>query len=204
MLRTRIAKRWMVLGLVAVAGGIVSGGVVAAQFAGLGERERLMAALAEEPAIRVADIESAEGLPARGVFLQSTSTGHLCLWDAPVATPRARQGGCNQSDDPLGGRKMFISLSYEGGPVVEKVSDARLIGLVARDVASVQVLMTDGAVRNVPMKRAVAVSSAAGSFRAFGYRFRTSDLGRGLGPTAVLALDASGRELDRQTTGFGG
>jgi len=204
MLKPRIAKRWMVLGLVAVAGGILAGGVVAGQFAGLDERERLMAASAEEPAIRVADLESAEGLPTRGVFVQSTSTGHLCLWDAPVATPRARQGGCNRSDDPLGGRKMFISLSYEGGPAAEKVSDARLIGLVARDVASVQVLMTNGAVRTIPMKHALAVSSAAGSFRAFGYRFTTSDLGRGLGPTAVLALDASGRELDRQTTGFGG
>jgi hypothetical protein len=204
MLRARIAKRWMVLGLGVVAGGIRAGGVVAAQFAGVDEQERLAAASAQEPAIRVTDIESAPGLPARGVFVQPTSTGHLCLWDAPVATPRARQGGCNRSDDPLGGRKMFISLSYEGGPAAEQVSDARLIGLVARDVASVQVLMTNGAVRNIPMSRALAVSSAVGSLRAFGYRFTAADLGRHLGPTAVLALDASGRELERQTTGFGG
>jgi hypothetical protein len=204
MLRTRIAKRWIVLGLVAVAGGVLAGGVVAAQFAGVDEQERLAAAAAEEPSIRVADIEPARGLPARGVFVQSTSTGHLCLWDAPVAAPRARQGGCNRADDPLGGRRMFISLAYEGGPGAEQVTDARLIGLVAQEVASVQLLMTNGAVRTIPMNRALAVSGAAGSFRAFGYRFATSDLRRGLGPTAVLALDASGRELDRQTTGFGG
>lgn len=204
MLKARIAKRWMVLGLGVVAGGILAGAVVAAQFAGLDEQERLMAASAEEPAIRVADIEPAPGLPARGVFVQPTSTGHLCLWDVPVATPRARQGGCNRSDDPLAGRKMFISLSYEGGPAAEHVSDARLIGLVARDVVSVRVLMISGAVRNVPMNRAVAVSSEAGSLRAFGYRFTAADVRRHLGPTAVLALDASGRELERQTTGFGG
>lgn len=204
MLRERVAKRWVVLGLGVVAGGALAGGVVAARFAGLDEQERLMSAAAEEPAIRVADIESAPGLPARGVFVQPTSTGHLCLWDVPLATPRARQGGCNRSDDPLGGRKMFISLSYEGGPAAEHVSDARVIGLVAREVASVQVLMTNGAVRAIPMKRALAVSSAVGSLRAFGYRFTAADLRRHLGPTAVLALDASGRELDRQTTGFGG
>jgi hypothetical protein len=204
MLKARIAKRWMVLGLGVVAGGILAGAVVAAQFAGLDEQERLMAASAEEPAIRVANIEPAPGLPARGVFVQPTSTGHLCLWDVPVATPRARQGGCNRSDDPLAGRKMFISLAYEGGPAAEQVSDARLIGLVARDVAFVQVLMTNGAVRNIPMSRGLAVSSAVGSLRAFGYRFTAADVRRHLGPTAVLALDASGRELERQATGFGG
>lgn len=204
MLRTTIAKRWTVLAVGVVAGGILAGGVVAAQFAGLDEQERLMAASAEEPAIRVADIEPAQGLPARGVFVQATSTGHLCLWDAPSATTLARQGGCNPSDDPLGGRRVFISLSYEGGPAADQVTDARLIGLVAREVASVQVLMTNGAVRNIPMRRTLAVSSAAGAFRAFGYRFTAVDLRRRLGPIAVLALDASGRELDRQTTGFGG
>lgn len=204
MLRRTIAKRWLVLAVGVVVGGILAGGVVAGQFAGVDEQESLMAASAEEPAIRVADIEPVPGLPARGVFVQPTSTGHLCLWDAVSATTRARQGGCNPADDPLGGDKMFISLSYEGGPATEQVTDARLIGLVAQEVVSVRVLMTNGAVRNIPMKRAVAVSSAAGSFRAFGYRFTTSDLRRGLGPTAVLAFDTSGREVDRQTTGFGG
>jgi hypothetical protein len=203
MPRARVARRWILLVTGVVAGGILASAVVAARFAG-GEHENLMAASAEEPVVRVAEFEPSAGLPARGVFVQSTSTGHLCLWDAPVANPRARQGGCNRSDDPLGGRKMFISLSYEGGPAVEHVSDARLIGLVGREVASVQVLMTNGSVRTVPLKRAVAVSTAAGSFRAFGYRFTAADLRRHLGPTAVLALDASGRELERQTTGFGG
>jgi hypothetical protein len=203
MPRARVARKWILLVTGVVAGGILASAVVAARFAG-GEHENLMAAAAEEPVVRVAEFEPSAGLPARGVFVQSTSTGHLCLWDAPVASPRARQGGCNRSDDPLGGRKMFISLSYEGGPAAEQVSDARLIGLVGREVASVQVLMTNGSVRTVPLKRAVAVSSAAGSFRAFGYRFTAADLKRHLGPTAVLALDASGRELERQTTGFGG
>jgi hypothetical protein len=203
MPRARVARKWILLVTGVVAGGILASAVVAARFAG-GEHENLMAASAEEPVVRVAEFEPSAGLPARGVFVQSTSTGHLCLWDAPVASPRARQGGCNRSDDPLGGRKMFISLSYEGGPAAEQVSDARLIGLVGREVASVQVLMTNGSVRTVPLKRAVAVSSAAGSFRAFGYRFTAADLKRHLGPTAVLALDASGRELERQTTGFGG
>jgi hypothetical protein len=197
-----INRRWMVLVFCLAAGGILAGGVVAAQFAGLDERQRLMAASAEEPAIRVADIDSAPGLPARGVFVQPTSTGHLCLWDAPSASPLGRQGGCNPSEDPLGGRKMFISLSYEGGPAAEQVSDARLIGLVARDVASVQLLMNNGAIRTIPLKRALVVSSAVGAFRAFGYRLTTADLRRHLGPTAVLALDSRGKEIDRQVTGF--
>jgi hypothetical protein len=204
MLRRRIARPWIVLVIGVVAGGMLASAVVAAQFAGLDEQERLMMASAEEPAFRVADIEPAPGLSARGVFVQPTSTGHLCLWDAVSGTARARQGGCNPAGDPLGGSKMFISLAYEGGPAADQVADARLIGLVAQDVVSVRVLMTNGALRNIPMKRAVAVSSGAGSFRAFGYRFTASDLRRGFGPTAVLALDASGRELERQTTGFGG
>lgn len=204
MLRKRLASRWIVPAAGVIADGVLAGGVVAAQFAGLDDQERLIAASGEEPSIRVADIEPAAGLPARAVFVQPTSTGHLCLWDAPTANTGARQGGCNSADDPLAGRKIFISLSYDGGPAAGQVTDARLIGLVATEVASVQVLMTNGAVRTVAMKRGVAVTSAAGSFRAFGYRFTAADLRRHLGPIAVRVLDASGREIDRQTTGFGG
>jgi hypothetical protein len=204
MLRNRIARPWVVLALCVVMGGIVASGVVAARFAGMDGTERLAAAAAEEPAVRVAEIEPAGGLPARGVFVQATSTGHLCLWDAVSAPTRARQGGCNPAGDPLGGGKMFVSLAYEGGPAADGVTDARLIGLVAEEVARVRLLMTNGVIRTVPLKRSVAVSSAAGKFRAFGYRFQASDLERGLGPAAVLVLDDSGREIDRQATGFGG
>ncbi len=177
---------------------------IAAQFRGLEDPETFIAAVRDDPVIRVADFAGASDVPNRGVFVQATSTGYLCLWDAPSASSRQRQGGCDRIDDPLGGRKLSASLSYDGGPEANQVSDARLIGLVAMDVASSQVLMSDGTRREIPLKRAAAVATAAGSFRAFGYRFRAIDLKRGIGPKAVLALDAAGKEIDRQTTGFAG
>ena len=43
----------------------------------------------------------------------------------------------------------------------------------------------------------------ADEFKAFGYRFRKSDLESGNGPVAVVAFAASGAEIARQTTGIG-
>jgi hypothetical protein len=54
------------------------------------------------------------------------------------------------------------------------------------------------------MRRELAVSSEAGGFRAFSYRFPRTDFARNLGPTAVIAFGGNGSELDRLTTGYGG
>jgi hypothetical protein len=64
--------------------------------------------------------------------------------------------------------------------------------------------MTDGTRRRVPLPRELAVSSEAGGFRAFSYRFPRGDFARSIGPTAVIALGRNGSELDRLTTGYGG
>lgn len=150
---------------------------------------------------RVADIAAADGLPARGVFVQMTGGGQLCLWDAPSAWSRQRGGGCNPADDPLGGSSISASLAYEGGPGVDGVTDARLVGLVADDVHGVEILMTDDSRRRVRLSR---LETGSLRLRAFGYRFRASDLKRGITPVAVLALDSRGVEVARQATGLGG
>lgn len=196
-------RRWLVLIVGLVVGAIVVGGVIGAQLDVM-PSEDFQASVRDDASVRVVEIPSAEGLPARSVFVQPTSTGFLCLWDAASSTAKSRQGGCNRSDDPLAGRKLTISLAYEGGPAVADVKDARLIGLASFEVSSIQVLMSDGTRRTIPMRREAAVASEAGRFRAFGYRFPRSDLKRAVGPTAVLALNAGGAEVDRLTTGFGG
>jgi hypothetical protein len=201
--RNQNTRRALVLVVGVVAAAALAGVVAGGQF-DLVPSDDIRASLQAEAMVRVAEIPPAEGLPSRSVFVQPTSTGLLCLWDAPSATPSARQGGCNSADDPLAGRTMTISLAYDGGPVANNVTDARLIGLVSNDVASVQVLMSDGTRRRIPMRRDLAVSIDAGRFRAFGYRFPRSDFARNLGPTAVIALGGNGTELDRLTTGYGG
>lgn len=201
---TRVTKRWAVLALAFALSGVVAGGVIAAQLRGPEDPEAFIAAVRDAPVVRVADIPATASAPTRGVFVQATSSGQLCLWDAPAAGSQQRQGGCDSLDDPLAGGKLSASLSYEGGPGAERVTDARLIGLIALDVVSVQVLMSDGTRRTVPVPRQIAVATAAGRYRAFGYRLVPSDFKRGVGPIAVLALDARGEEIDRQATGFAG
>ena len=147
---------------------------------------------------------ASSGLPARGVFVQFTSSGQFCLFEAPSATSPDRRGGCNSVDDPLGGSKLSASLSYEGGPQTSRVSDARLIGLVATEVAAVQIAMSDGSRRPVQLRRPTAVALSGQSYRAFGYRFDPADMRAGKEPVAVIAVDSAGKEIDRQTTGFGG
>lgn len=200
MLKLRNTRRWAVLIIGVVAAGVVAGAVVAAQFDD-GVPEGLEAALRQDPLVPVAEIPAENGNAWRGVFVQPTSAGFLCLWDAPSATALARQGGCNRAEDPFAGRALFISLAYDGGPAIAGVKDARLIGLAAEGVATVEVLMSDGTRREMRLRKAAIDNEA---YRGFGYRLKRVDLRRGVGPTAVIALDAAGDEIDRQTTGFAG
>lgn len=201
MIARLMTWRWAVLGSALLTGAILAGGVVAGQFRGPEDPDRLEAALREAPMTRVADIAPANGLSGRGVFVQTTATGLVCLWDMPTATSSGGQGGCNSADDPLGGRKLMISFAYDGGPAVADVRDARLIGLAAVDTAAVHVLMSDGTRRKLALRKTQA---GTGAFLAFGHRISRGELRRNVTPTTVVALDEAGQEIDRQATGFTG
>jgi hypothetical protein len=197
----RLARRLAVGSAVVLAAGSLVGGVVAGQMDWSDSAEDLSSALLEDPAVRVAEIPSANGRAAHGVFAQLTSTGHFCVWEAASASARTRGGGCNLADDPLGERLLSVSLAYDGGPSVATVTDAKLFGFTEANVAGLEVLMSNGSRRTVSLRPAAV---GALEFQAFGYRVRKSDLRRGVEPIAVLAVDSEGAELDRQETGFTG
>jgi hypothetical protein len=197
---SRRHRRIAIVGAVAVLAGTVAGATVAGSFVWSENAERLDSALVDATPVQVAEIPADTGLPARGVFAQLTSTGHLCISDAPVDSPLTGGGGCNSAEDPLGGKAISASLAYEGGPATTEVKDARMIGLAESEVATVRILMSDGTFRSVKLKKAKV---GADEFKAFGYRFKKADLRKGIGPTAIVAFDASGAELGRQPTGIG-
>ena len=190
----------IVVSILVVAAAVLTTGVIAGQFRSA-DPTSFHDAMATGEITRVADISAADGFSARGVFAQTTETGQICLWDAPSEKSLQRGGGCSPADDPLGGSAISASLAYEGGPAIEGVHDARLIGLTSSDVADVRVLMSDGTSREMKLKKAKVDSD---TFLAFGYRFKKADLRSGIGPTAIVAFDASGAELARQPTGIGG
>lgn len=195
-------RRRVAIGLaVVLAAGVVVGGVIAGGVDWSGRQAQLDVALTGADPVKLADIPAAEGSPARGVFAQVTSTGLFCLSDAPIGSPLKGGGGCNAADDPLGGDSISASLAYDGGPGIASVTDARLIGLASVEVASVLVLMSDGSTRAIKLKTAKVGSD---EFQAFGYRFKKSDLRKGIGPSAIVAYDAAGTEIGRQPTGIGG
>jgi hypothetical protein len=200
MSNVRLSRRLAVAAVVVALFGVVTSAVVASHFRDAEAPTGLEEAIRAEPLVKVAEIPAVEGFAARGVYAQPTSAGFLCLWDATSASSRARQGGCNRLEDPFVGMGLFASLAYDGGPDAASVRDARLIGLVPKDVASVEIVMTDGTRRSVRLKGARLGSD---EFKAFGYRFSRADLRRRLGPTAIVALDAAGSEVGRQPTGFG-
>ena len=202
MPRIGTPRRSMIVVAIAVVGGVLAGSVIAAQHGGdaAPDVESLQAAIAAEQMTKVADIAGSEGSAARGIYVQELDTGHLCVWDAPSAASRERQGGCNSMEEPLGGSALSARLAYEGGPAIESVHDARLSGLADSSVSSAVVLMSDGSERALRLKKA---ELNAGDFVAFGYRFKKADLRRGNGPIAVIARDADGDEIARQPTGIG-
>jgi hypothetical protein len=192
----RISKRGVIVGVGVVVAAAAAGRVVAGQ---LDDGRDLAAAIEKDPLVHVADIAPGDGSPGRGVFVQRTRTGHLCVWEAVSATSRERGGGCNPADDPLGGRALSVTFSYDGGPAVSDVRSATLFGLVAPEVAHASVAMSDGTRRDIRLRD---IDVAGDDFRVFGFRVKRADLRRGVTPTAVVVLDAAGSELDRQATGF--
>ena len=194
-------SRRLVVALVVVAAvAVVVVGAVGAGYDWSRSSTELEAALVTAPPMRIADIPAADGSPARGVFAQVTSTGYFCLSDAPLDAPLRGGGGCNPVDDPLGGSSLSASLAYDGGPAIETVKDARIIGLAVPEVTTVRVLMRDGSSQAVKLE---AAKVGADEFVAFGYRVRKSDLKKGIGPVAVVAYDRDGAEIERRTTGLG-
>jgi hypothetical protein len=190
----------VVVAAMTIGAAVVVGGVIAGGFDWSRSAEQLDAALVDAQPTRVADIPASDGHPARGVFAQITSTGHFCLSDAPLDAPLMGGGGCNPLGDPLGGRAISASLAYDGGPAIETVRDARLVGLAASNVATARVLMSDGSLRAVKLKRAQVGSD---ELSAFGFRVRKSDLKKGIGPVAVVAYEGNDVEIGRQPTGIG-
>ncbi len=192
-------RRWFAVALVLLAAVVAAGTVVAGQFRSPDPKE-FERDLASGRSMRIADIAAADGRPAHGVFAETTEGGLVCLFDAASATALQRGGGCNDADDPLGGAAVSASLSYEGGPAIEGVKDARIIGLASARAQSVRIEMTDGSSRSVLLR---ATRLGGDAFRAFGFRIAGRDLARGIGPAAVVAYDAAGNELGRQPTGIG-
>jgi hypothetical protein len=193
------SRRWIAfLGALAL-GGVLAGGLIAAQLGPSSDIAELQAAIEKDPLVRVAEIPAGGSAQARGVFLQLTSTGHLCVWDAPSANSRERQGGCNAADEALGQAPLSASLAYDGGPAVEDVRDARIVGLASTEAAEIRVVMSDGTARRIALRNA---SIGGAKYRVFAYRIRPSDLRKGLGPTAVVAVNDAGEEIGRQATGF--
>jgi hypothetical protein len=152
---------------------------------------------------QVAQFAPESGRAARQVVLQRTPDGYLCVWDSPEGTADHGVGGCNPADDPLAGHKVFVSLAYDGGPAIAAVRDARLSGLAAADAASARLVMSDGTTRSILLSPQSTHAVAGKDYRPFAYRVRRGDLERGVGPVAVLVLDAQGRVIDRHVTGIG-
>jgi hypothetical protein len=193
------ARGWLVSLALLVLGGALTGGVVAAQFNEPDVVRDLQAAIETDPVQKAVEIAAEGKLPRRGVYVQPTSAGFLCLWDAPSASSHERSGGCNPVDDSLGGKALSASFGYDGGPDIDNVRDARLIGLASAEVARIDVLMSDGTSRKVHLEK---TKVAGTEYRVFGYRIRPSDLRKGVGPTAIIAVNDSGEEIGRQATGF--
>jgi len=197
-------SRLLLIGSAAVALGLVFGGIASGVFRQAGTPSSVPDVRSSAGTrVTLARFGRELGTADRQLVLQRTPDGFICLWDSPDASGERGVGGCNSASDPLGGRKLFISLAYDGGPDVKTVTDARLSGLLAVDVARVAIEMSDGTTRTAPALRGQITGGTVGPYRVFAYRIRQADLRAGATPVAVAALDATGNELDRQTTGIG-
>jgi hypothetical protein len=197
-------KRHFIVAVVAVGLGLALGGIANGVFRAAGTPSATPDVRSHaSDLLPVAQFPSETGRPDRQVVLQRTPDGYLCVWDSPDGTAEHGVGGCNSAADPLGGRKLFVSLAYDGGPAIATVHDARLSGIAAPDVTVAKLVMSDGSTRTIALSRASTRALAGEDYRSFAYRVRQSDILKGITPVAVLVLDADGSVIDRQVTGIG-
>ena len=126
------------------------------------------------------------------VFLSRSKDGkQICLFDTDLATGH-QGGGCNDATSVFAGRKIQISVGFEGGPAQATIRDVRIVGIATADVSSVRVELSDGTARKVELT----------ADRAFAWAMPQSDVDRGLEPRVVVAVGRSGKTIDRAETGF--
>jgi hypothetical protein len=204
-MRRLVTRRSAVIALAAVAAGVTASAIAVASSSGTEPQafaragsaaDRLPPAAAEFLAPgasrRIASFAAAGG-SARAVFLnRSKDQSQICVWDTDVASG-SQSGGCNPAGNFFGGHAFTLSLSYDGGPGLDTVRDARIVGVVTRGVASLEVVYADGSTRAVPITRD----------GGFAHAVPPELLARRVGPVAVVARNAAGKVLDRQATGIG-
>jgi hypothetical protein len=148
----------------------------------------------------VAAFPSQAGRPDMNVLLSRLSDGSYCLDDAAIGEKAGSGGACNPANDPLAGKPFSVVFAYEGGPTASSVKDARLYGLAAAEVGTLEVTMSDGSTSQLHLS---AREVGGTPFRAYAYRVSTSDLRSDITPVTVIARDGAGAELARQATGLG-
>ena len=109
------------VGLGVVLAGMLASAVVASR---IDDGSDLTAAIEEAPLVRAADIAAGDGLPGAGCTCRRREQGISACGRRRSATSRERGGGCNTADDPLNGRPVSFTLSYDGGPAVSDVRSA--------------------------------------------------------------------------------
>jgi hypothetical protein len=197
-------SRFVIVVLAVAALGLALGGVASGVFRAAGTPSATPDVHSSgSRAQSVGRFQAEDGTADRQVVLQRTPDGYLCVWDSPDASAEHGVGGCNSAADPLAGRKLFASLAYEGGPTATTVHDARLSGMVAAEVASAELVMSDGSTRRIALVAASTRGVAGKDYRVFAYRIRQSDLRRGVTPVEIVVRAADGEVVDRQTTGIG-
>ena len=126
------------------------------------------------------------------VFLARSKDGkQVCLFDTDLVTGQ-QGGGCNDATSVFAGRKIQISVSFEGGPTPATIRDVRIVGLAAPGIASVRVELSDATARTVELT----------ADRAFAWAMPQSDVDRGVQPRAVVAIGRDGKPIDGAETGF--
>lgn len=131
------------------------------------------------------------GAAPRAVFVATAADDRmLCFWDVDLLR-NERGGGCSERASFFKDRDLAASLMFTGGPALDSVTSARIVGLVTGRVGSIAVVNSDGSSNQVTPTRD----------RGFAYEVPATQLAAGVEPVAVVAYDRAGRELTRQPTG---
>lgn len=148
--------------------------------------------------VEVAQFPPQSGRPDASVYVALLADGSVCV-NAAISDKTSWSGGCNPASAPLGDKPFMALFTYDGGPTVATVKEARLHGLVDHSVKNLRAEMSDSSTRQLSLSAHPVVGTP---YRVFAHRVSPADLNTGITPVAVVAYDASGGEISRQPTGL--
>lgn len=127
------------------------------------------------------------------VFVQRDGNGNVCFLSGPSSNTADRRGGCNPASVPLVSNKMLTLYTFDGGPTVQSVTNARVAGLVSPSVTKVVLVMSDGSTQTAALVDGHTGAALGSNYNTFASDLSDADYAAGISLAGVVGYNSANK-----------